>query len=186
MLHRALQELKQTEEFALVIQESSAGHELLFRGSVKDELVLKGILPEHDLEVYYAGKSVYARKAGVKKWEEARELNSLSGFLFSPVRLLHLLSPYFDQARAGQEIRLESLPCLTVYLDFTGDLDLIKTLFPQIDTDVFEAVTLGAAFNKANLSISQLRVLVEFKENDLLERAYYINPNHMMPYSSSF
>ena len=148
---------------------------------MEDELVLRGALPDHDLEIYYAGKSVYARKPGAKQWAEAQELNSLSGFLFSPVRLLHLLSPNFDQAKAGQEIRLESLPLRTIYLDFTGDLALIKSLFPQIDTDAIEAVTLGAAFNAADLSISQLRVLVEFKENDLLERAYYIKPKHMTP-----
>lgn len=174
LLHQALLQLEQAEGHTIIIQESAPEYKLVFQGKVEKEAILTGTLPDYDLEVFHAGSGIYVRQPGEVEWEEALELESLNGFLISPVKLLQAQTTNFKYAAAGRDMDLAGIKCWTVYLDLTQEETLIKKLFPQINASAIEAVSLGVAFQKTDLSVKQLRVLVEFSDAGRLERAYYL------------
>lgn len=174
LLNQILLKLEQAGEYEIVIEEVAPGYTLQFEGTVGEGATLTGSLPIYELEVQQADGRLYVREPGTEQWEEEPELKSLAGFLVSPEVLLRSQRANFSRAEAGQEIYLDGMPYSMVYMELTGETDLIKALFPQIDTASIVAVNLGVAFEESSFTVKQIRLLVQFSNAGNLERAYYM------------
>lgn len=173
LLRQALLQLEQAPDYRLVIEEKGTGYTLTFEGQVESGAIINGTLPDYDLEVFHVGDDLHVRRTGSEQWEEAHELKSLPGFLISPAKLLRAQKLNFKHAAAGQNVELNGRSCRTVYLDLTKEQQFVKMLFPQLETDALEKVSLGAAFDEEQ-GLVQLRLLVEFADGGRLERAYHL------------
>ncbi len=175
LVDTAMNQLTQADSYTLVIEEKGPQHSLLFQGMVDDKQALTGLLPGFELEILCKGEEFLVRKAGENNWDQtaALELQGLAGFLTNPAAVLQSVN--FSHAAAGQDVELAGVPCRTVYLEITGEDQLIKRLFPDINMDTVQSANLGVALAEPGLTIKQLRVLLQFTNTEsTLERVYYI------------
>lgn len=180
MLEGALAQLEQQQDYNLAIVEKAPPHyELSFRGSMEKGSVLKGVLPDFDLEVLLQKEELQLRRENSTEWLEpdTLELEGLSGFLVSPLELLRAGSNSFSGALRGEEVTLEQLPCETVYFILSEPEELAQRLFPAIDYAEISRMVMGAALVKSDLRVKQLRILVDFAQpgREQIERIYYLN-----------
>lgn len=175
-LHQAMQELRQSPIYNLVIEESSPGYYLLFQGRVEGPTQVIGFLEDYGLEVMLQDNNLYARSRGEEAWQRAEELRleSLGSFLLNPSEVLRLQSPYFSRAFTGEEVLLDGTPCRTVYLHAREE-PFIKLLFPSIPFPSIREVLLAAALAEGKLKRLILLVQLEGAEENRIKRTYYIH-----------
>lgn len=179
VLETALSRLEQQQDYALTIVEKAPRYELSFQGSVEKGTQLKGVLPAYDLEVLLAEGRLRLRHEEDGEWVKAESLglHGLSGFLTTPLELLQGSSSSFSRALAGEKVTLGENSCQTLYFPVSDPEIFVQKLFPEIDYRGISEVTMGAALTEPDLEIKQLRVLLEFAddEDEKIERSYYLD-----------
>lgn len=178
LLQKTLVQMEQCKNYDLTIIEKAPKYELSFKGRVENGDQLSGILPDYKLEVMYKDNRLQMKQEEVSEWDEAESLGlqGLSGFLITPLELLQGQEECFRGAVTGEEIDLGETACQTVYFSVLEPENLVQHLFPQVDSTGIDEVIIGAALAEPDLTLKQLRILVEFtgSNSEQIERCYYI------------
>lgn len=178
-LKRALAKLEKQQGYNLIIIEKAHENELVFKGEVKKGRRLRGALPNYGLEVFYQGDELKLRQNEASEWVESESLalQGLAGFLTTPPEILQNLSSSFPQAYTGEKISLEQGACQTVYFAVDEPKEIAKRLFPEIDYTAISKMIVATALSEPDLSLKQMRILVEFANQDQeqIERSYHLD-----------
>lgn len=178
LLQEALDQIERSGEYTIIIKEEAQDYSIVFQGSMEDGGNLAGSIPAYNLEVQYRDGELLLRSVDTEDWQtaESLELQGLTNFLVSPLKLLQFQSHNFNNAMSGQELKLGNEICQTVYLDIKEKEEILSIMFPNIDTALVEKVTMGVALAKPGMHFRQARFLVEFKDKkNSLERTYYLS-----------
>lgn len=178
LLEQALAALEQSETYNLVIVETAPNYTLYFQGMVENGGTLTGLLPDFNLDVSKKDGVLHLKQYGETDWEEAgaMELQDLKSFLIGPAEILGAHKAFFNSAVSGPDASLSDAPCRTVYLKIAEGEQVVEQLFPEINRDAVDSISLGAALTEPGFTLKQLKIIVQFSnDGGRLERAYYLD-----------
>lgn len=155
---KALDNLKNNDNYVLYIYEHAGENSLGFRGHYT-EGNLTGLILEHNVHILYKPGRLYVRHDEDSDWESAghAELAELEAFLTTPHEIMALIGDELANVLMGPEKGRDDRIYKTVYWVIETP-EIIESLFPALDPATVEEGTLGMEIAAIDCTICQFRI----------------------------